>query len=515
MNSVSFEWSDSLAVGWPAIDAEHRELIRLINELAALHRSDAQAQALNLVFRGLYDYAVQHFRNEDVLMRSGEIPAGHVHRHRRAHDGFVACLDRAERLIDNKPLDVVSHLLAFLVQWLVHHITGVDVELARLLRAASGVESVAVRTAPAADGLQQPLVETINGLYERIGVRTFELLELNHQLEHEIEHTQRAESELRRSEARFAALYRFAPVALWDLDRSGARAGATGSGPDLDDARRAPVDRVRLVDANEAALRQAGVATLEALRQRPLSAWLGESILSQFEQAEVALVAGRPFECEVELLRDDGARRHLAVNLFAVPGSGDVLDRVIAASVDITGLRLAEEQMRQLAMHDSLTQLPNRLLFSDRLAHALRVARRKGRRLALAFVDLDRFKPVNDTLGHESGDELLRQVAKRLTGAVRESDTVARVGGDEFMVLLLDVVDGDGALAVARKVHQALRQPFELKGVEVSISSSIGVALFPEHGDDEATLARSADAAMYEAKLSGRDAVRSYVGNQR
>lgn len=163
------------------------------------------------------------------------------------------------------------------------------------------------------------------------------------------------------------------------------------------------------------------------------------------------------------------------------------------------------EAMRHMAQHDALTGLPNRALFSDRLQLALAAAQRDGQRLAVLFIDLDKFKPVNDQLGHHAGDLLLKEVALRMSKSVRASDSVARVGGDEFVVLLRGVDDAAGAHAISDKLCAALRPPFLLGEHQVTISASVGVALYPDHGDDELSLSRHADAAMYAAKHTGGD----------
>ena len=166
-----------------------------------------------------------------------------------------------------------------------------------------------------------------------------------------------------------------------------------------------------------------------------------------------------------------------------------------------------EARLRYQAQYDALTDLPNRSLFDDRLQVALAQAERRGEGLALVFIDLDKFKPVNDTLGHAVGDALLRHVARRLKHALRSSDTVARVGGDEFVALLQPAASAAEVQAVAEKMCAALAQPFALDGQSVSISASIGVALYPHHGRDADALARSADAAMYRAKRAGSNQV--------
>lgn len=177
---------------------------------------------------------------------------------------------------------------------------------------------------------------------------------------------------------------------------------------------------------------------------------------------------------------------------------------------DITERKHAEERIRHLAHHDALTNLPNRRMFIDRLHQAIATAKRNHTNLAVMFLDLDKFKPVNDDFGHDVGDLLLKEAAKRLQNCVRESDTVARTGGDEFIVLLPVIEAEQDAVNVAEKILHTIIQPFKLAGHSIHISSSIGISLYPEHGIDEETLTKNADAAMYQAKNSGRDNVKLY-----
>jgi diguanylate cyclase (GGDEF)-like protein/PAS domain S-box-containing protein len=178
----------------------------------------------------------------------------------------------------------------------------------------------------------------------------------------------------------------------------------------------------------------------------------------------------------------------------------------VAVFSDITERKAAEERMQHLAHYDLLTGLANRTLFTDRLQQAIAKARRDKTNLALMFIDLDEFKPVNDALGHHIGDLLLKEVALRLQECLRrESDTVGRLGGDEFVVILSEIAAAKDALSVADKIVQAINQPFDIIGHNIHISASIGIALFPEHGSDEKLLLKSADTAMYRAKEGGRN----------
>ncbi|HOG03979.1 MAG TPA: GGDEF domain-containing protein, partial [Accumulibacter sp.] len=170
-----------------------------------------------------------------------------------------------------------------------------------------------------------------------------------------------------------------------------------------------------------------------------------------------------------------------------------------------------EERVQHLAHHDQLTDLPNRVLFSDRLFQAIAQARRDRGTLALMFLDLDRFKPVNDSLGHDIGDLLLREVALRLQAcAPRSSDTVSRLGGDEFVILLAQIDKAMDAVVVAGKVLAALGRPFRIGPHQIEISASIGIAVYPQHGDDVHELLKNADTAMYHAKKAGRNCYRFF-----
>jgi diguanylate cyclase len=184
----------------------------------------------------------------------------------------------------------------------------------------------------------------------------------------------------------------------------------------------------------------------------------------------------------------------------------EVSDRKLAQAA----LRESEEQLRHQAFHDALTGLPNRALLNDRLALALAHAHRNLSRLAVMFLDVDRFKLINDSLGHSVGDELLRQVAARLASSLREGDTLARLGGDEFILLLPGVGEDAAAAKVAGKLLLALREPFHLEERELFLSASIGISVYPLDGTDPENLVKNADVAMYRAKEQGRDNYQLY-----
>lgn len=174
----------------------------------------------------------------------------------------------------------------------------------------------------------------------------------------------------------------------------------------------------------------------------------------------------------------------------------------------LTRLKQTNEQITHLAYHDNLTALPNRILFYDRLNHAITQARREKESIAVLYLDLDGFKVINDTFGHNVGDALLREAAKRIQACVRDSDTVARMGGDEFMVILSSMQTSDYNDRVAKKIVETIASPFVLNGKNCSVSVSIGIARYPENGETAEQLVKISDAAMYLAKHSGKSCYR-------
>jgi len=179
------------------------------------------------------------------------------------------------------------------------------------------------------------------------------------------------------------------------------------------------------------------------------------------------------------------------------------LASILSLGQDVTTRVETDEQLQQAAVHDALTGLPNRNSLAARLEHAILRVNRSGDRIALLFIDLDRFKKVNDTLGHAAGDEVLRQAGARIRACVREVDTVARLGGDEFVVLLEADVRPDTPGIIGERVRGAFATPFDYKGAEVHCGASVGVSLYPDHARDPAALLASADEAMYRVKNAG------------
>lgn len=261
-----------------------------------------------------------------------------------------------------------------------------------------------------------------------------------------------------------------------------------------------------IIRVNQAFSAMFGYTASEALGQTPRLLQSGRHDPAFYANLWDSIQHNHAWQGEIWNRRKNGDLLLVWLSVSAVCTEDGVVTHFVATHTDITLRRAAEDEIRHMAFYDPLTQLPNRRLLHDRLHQAVALAKRDAHRLALMFIDLDKFKPINDEFGHPAGDELLLAVAQRLRACTRESDTTARVGGDEFVVLLPHIEAVQDALAVAEKIQMALRQPFALaNGVTAHISSSAGIAIYPDHADDEAVLTRHADAAMYQAKTAGRD----------
>jgi len=251
------------------------------------------------------------------------------------------------------------------------------------------------------------------------------------------------------------------------------------------------------------------VGIIDANPKAPALAIAEERGIPSFPNLAEAIEASRPC-LAFNLTSDEDVTTYAEAQL----GNANVIGGFQARFLwnIITRLKQTNEQVLHLAHHDTLTTLPNRTLFYDRLNQAITRARRDKESIAVLFLDLDGFKLINDTLGHSAGDALLQEAAKRIVACVRDSDTAARMGGDEFTVILCNVRTPSSIDRVAKMIVEAIARPFMLNGKECSVSVSIGIALYPGNGETAEQLVKISDAAMYLAKHSGKNCYR-FIGN--
>lgn len=261
---------------------------------------------------------------------------------------------------------------------------------------------------------------------------------------------------------------------------------------------------------NAAFLRMSGYSEEEAIGATPNLLRSPQSRQAYFEEMWAALARGEVWSGETLERRKDGSEFTANQIITPITGPEGETSHYISILEDITEKKAAEERIRRLAHYDQLTDLPNRTLFQDRLHTTISRARRDDEHFALMFLDLDRFKQVNDTFGHDTGDLLLREVANRLRTCVRDSDSVARLAGDEFTLLLPGAHTREDAAVVAQKIIEAMTPPVDIAGHALLTSPSIGIAFYPQDGNDEPSLLRAADQAMYTAKAAGRNTFAFY-----
>jgi len=336
--------------------------------------------------------------------------------------------------------------------------------------------------------LRKEAEERLQQQTERIqGISTQDVKSLAHELgtyqielEMQNEELRRAQEELEASRSRYADLYDFAPVGYFTFDKNGLIVEVNLTG-----ARLLGVDRRRLINKPFLAFVTKGDLDI-------FSAHLRKTL-----KRETRLIS------EIRLRRKDGSALFVQLQSVAVEDSEGSCTLCRTATIDITERKQMEEVIRHQAHHDTLTNLPNRRLLMEILTIELGHARREKKKLAVLFLDLDRFKYINDTLGHDAGDKLLKEVVGRLQHSVRASDTISRTGGDEFNILLTDIPRADDIIAIAQKVVGSFSKPFVISGHEFDITTSIGISIYPEDGESIEALFKNADIAMYHAKEQG------------
>jgi diguanylate cyclase (GGDEF)-like protein/PAS domain S-box-containing protein len=265
------------------------------------------------------------------------------------------------------------------------------------------------------------------------------------------------------------------------------------------------------VDVNRAFTEITGYEKEEVMGQNPKILNSGRHDIDFYRTMWQSLEESGRWRGEIWDRRKDGGLFPVWQTISSVTDENGVLSHYVSVFTDISHIKHSQEQLDHLAHHDALTDLPNRLLLNERLEQAIRRAERHGSQLAVIFLDLDNFKHINDSLGHPAGDRLLQIVANYLQESIRQEDTVARIGGDEFVVLMEDIGRPANAGIAAEKLMSIFDAPVELEGRDIAVTASLGVSLYPRDGVEPAMLLRNADAAMYRAKAEGRNAYQFYT----
>ncbi|MBM4446908.1 MAG: PAS domain S-box protein [Chloroflexi bacterium] len=307
---------------------------------------------------------------------------------------------------------------------------------------------------------------------------------------HDVTERVQMEEALRRSEERYRTILEEIEEGYYEVDLAG-----------------------NFTFANDAACRQFGYSREELIGMNYRVYVPKEDVKSVYKAWNKVYRTGKSLKSYLfATIRKDGTQMFLENSVSPLRNKKGKIVGFRSVSRDVTERKQLAQKLADMATHDSLTGLPNRTLLSDRLTMGLALSRRSGNRLAVLMLDLDRFKAINDAMGHSVGDQLLKAVAEQLTGIMRKSDTIARIGGDEFVLVLPQISQANHVTKLAQRILDVFRQPFVFDGHRLDITTSIGIAIYPEDGKEIESLLKNADAAMYWAKEQGRDTYRFYGG---
>lgn len=499
-NSIDiFPWNENFNTGIAIIDEQHHKLAQLINLLAGHVAHKADVPALNLIFDELANYAVYHFQTEEAIWHE-HLPDDQLeHQHKKIHKSFITTVVKLKGDENSKPAGhIIEELLSFLTRWLASHILETDRYMAMLvlaMQAGEPLESAKKVASQKMSGTMRVLIDIILSTYGNHVTNTLHLMR-------EINERKQAENALIISHkalevglARIRALMDSALDAIISMDHDG-----------------------KVVDWNPQAEVIFGYSEDQAIGRDvaelivpPIHREAHRQGMAKFIQSGIASSPRK--RMELVAMRSDKTEFPVELTISALMQNEKY---VFSAYVrDITDRKKHEEALYDLAFYDSLTRLPNRRLMLDRLKQTQLSSARLKRGSAILFLNLDDFKDLNSTQGHDVGDLLLIEVAKRLQDNLYGNDTVTRLGGDEFAVIL-DLLNEDSEFAaiqarnIAEKLLTAISQPFALENNDYHCSASIGITLFSDTEIPADELLQHAEAAMHQAKQQGRNTIKFF-----
>ncbi len=473
-NAEFFPWSNDFTTGIAILDEQHQTLIALINQLASYFTSEKNDALLQEVLNELSDYTVYHFQYEEKLWAS-ILPEDDLTKgHQADHHHFIASIQSFHQHTDSDS-DSMHELLAFLTRWLSFHILDADRYMASIvLHVQEGMSlQEAKETAKACvHDARRQLTATILRMYDDLSAKNLLLIR-------EIRRRKHAEE--------------YASISQQAIDHSLESIFITNHEGIITDANPAfcsdvAQDKDSLIGKHIREVKPMLFATSgkQAWQHaKTHGSWMGD------------------------ITQKNESQGYTWLSLSAISNRQQVHHYVgVISSASI--LLRRTHQLEDEAHHDALTQLPNRRLFLNLLKHAFLNSQRHQTLLAVCFIDLDGFKAVNDSLGHDAGDILLQQAAQRMNQSIRNNDIIARMGGDEFTILLETLNEKDDAMCVMEKTLQAIQEPFVIAGQTIHISASIGISFHPNSATSYEALLKEADHAMYAAKHAGKARIHTH-----
>lgn len=467
-----FPWNENFNTGLELIDKQHKKLVQLLNQLANHLAYQSDQFTLNTVFCELSDYAVYHFQTEEAIWHEFCLDDELELDHQRTHQKFVLELIKLRK----QPHDlqqVIEDILSFLTHWLAFHILDDDKRMAKIvlaIQAGMSIEQAKQQSESEMSGALKVLVDCILSMYDSLSMRTLLLMK-------EVVERQKIEKKQRLASNVFE--YALDAICITDTDFT-------------------------IIDANPAFYQTTGYSFEEVIGKNL------KVLKSGLEDDNVATSLWQVLDNQGHWSGKVSSRNKVGelnaewLTLSCVKDPQYQISNYVGVFSNISHFIQQQHNLEHIAHHDVLTDLPNRLLLFDRLEMAIAHAKRQQRLLAVCYLDLDGFKPVNDNFGHIAGDQVLQRVAKRLLKAVRNSDTVARLGGDEFVILLSDFDKVDHCKYLLNRILKEIARPIQLNNTLTNVTASVGVTLFPHDESEPELLIHHADQAMYQAKKTGK-----------
>ncbi|MBA3023219.1 MAG: bacteriohemerythrin [Gammaproteobacteria bacterium] len=476
-----FPWNENFQTGIPVIDEQHRKLVELLNKLASHLAYGVGKPELNTIFGELTEYAQYHFKTEEGFwnkyLAADELSTDHA----ETHKSFVTEVLKLRGALDTLATEeVIEEIVVFLTHWLAFHILESDKHMAKIvlsMQLGLSLDEAKDKARTEMSGALRVLIETILNMYDTLSTRTLQLMR-------EVAERQRAEDKLRLSRKVIDSTLE----AIFITDENG-----------------------MIIDTNpsfclDVQLEHAQIVGRDVRQLKP-------SLFSQDKADEIWRTATESGHWAGETVGRDaqGEVEGAWLALSSIQDAQGVITHYVGVISSITHLVKRQQILEVEANHDALTGLPNRRLLQDRLDQAITHSDRAGRVMALCFLDLDGFKQINDTLGHDAGDDVLRLVAARLGKALRAEDTVARMGGDEFVLLLSDLDGEESAVQFLNRLLKDIAQPMSIYGNPAKVTASIGVTFYPRDQSSPEQLLKHADAAMLTAKREGKSRYHFYA----
>jgi len=470
-----FPWNENFNTGFTEIDEQHKVFVSLINQLASSLGNESDRSLLDESFEKLADYAVYHFQSEERIWEKFFPSDSSLKIHKENHLSFLTAVKELKKEELSKPLnEVIEDVLSFLTHWLAHHILDSDMRMSKVvsyMKSGLSLESAQKQADITMSGFMNTMLDTTLSMYDHLCTRT---LELNK----EINEKNKIENQLLLASSVFE--HTLDGICITDINHL-------------------------IISTNPSFSKITGYNAEEVIGKNPKFLSSGKQDSAFYKGMWEAIDKKGFWQGEIWNRRKNGELYPELLTISPIIDKSEVITHYIGLFRDISFSKKQQEKLELMAHYDVLTQLPNRILLADRFTKAIAHSNRTQTQLAICFLDLDDFKPVNDKYGHDVGDQLLIEVAKRIALNLREEDTVSRHGGDEFLLLLGDIdTFTQCAQLLSRLIHR-LAQPYIINNLSISISASIGVTLYPIDNTDLDTLMRHADQAMYQAKLAGRN----------